>query len=296
MFLGLPDRHPSVRGTDPYPSIIKQKKNKKNLYRSFVTSLWLFICEEWCKCIFKSTGNEQKLLLESWRSLKKRAGTGSESVSHDSRGTDPRIRSKISDPEHCSEILVTDLMESLLSCAGSLGCQWRRIRTRPPLCTVSWPTSWRPTIHTSLASTTQTSLGTLVRRFFAWDRSLMRRCWCARVNARQGVCETGCWWESLSVRQGVGDRETRSGETGCWWDRVLVWQGVGETGRWCDRALVWQGVGETGCWWDRVMVRQGVGLTGCWFDRVLVRQGAGEIGCWWDWVLVRLGVGETGYG
>jgi hypothetical protein len=38
---------------DPEPSIIKQK-NKKNLdFLCFVTSLWLFIFEEWYKCILK---------------------------------------------------------------------------------------------------------------------------------------------------------------------------------------------------------------------------------------------------
>ncbi len=46
-FLGLPDPDPSPRGTDPAPS----KNNKKNfLPYCIVTFLWLFICEEWCKC------------------------------------------------------------------------------------------------------------------------------------------------------------------------------------------------------------------------------------------------------
>ncbi len=37
-----------------YASFNKQKKIKKNLdFYCFVTSLWLFPFEEWCKCIFK---------------------------------------------------------------------------------------------------------------------------------------------------------------------------------------------------------------------------------------------------
>ncbi len=37
------------------------KNIKKNLYfYCFVTSLWLFVFNEWCKCIFKKYGNKQK--------------------------------------------------------------------------------------------------------------------------------------------------------------------------------------------------------------------------------------------
>ncbi len=43
----------SITVPDPDPSIIKQK-NEENLdLYCFVTSLWLFILEEWCKCTFK---------------------------------------------------------------------------------------------------------------------------------------------------------------------------------------------------------------------------------------------------
>jgi len=51
-----PDPNPLVRGTDPDPSIIKQKNtgSKENLDSYyFATSLWLFILEKLCKCIFK---------------------------------------------------------------------------------------------------------------------------------------------------------------------------------------------------------------------------------------------------
>jgi hypothetical protein len=43
MFLGLPDPDPLIRGTDPDPSIIKQKKYEKHLDSyCFVTSVQLF--------------------------------------------------------------------------------------------------------------------------------------------------------------------------------------------------------------------------------------------------------------
>ncbi len=54
MFLGLPDPHPDplVTSTDPVPySSVTKKDSKKNLdFYCFVTSLWLSIFEEWCKC------------------------------------------------------------------------------------------------------------------------------------------------------------------------------------------------------------------------------------------------------
>jgi hypothetical protein len=44
MFLGLPGPDPIVRDMDPDPSIIKQKKSKKNIdFYCSVTSLLLFI-------------------------------------------------------------------------------------------------------------------------------------------------------------------------------------------------------------------------------------------------------------
>ncbi len=51
-FRGLPDPDPLVRGTDPDPSTSKNNMKKLYLY-SFVTSLWIFIFKEWCKCTFK---------------------------------------------------------------------------------------------------------------------------------------------------------------------------------------------------------------------------------------------------
>ena len=52
------------------------KNSKKNLdsycFVTFVTSLWLFILEKWCKCTFKNS-----FLLTSWRPLTKIPGSGS---------------------------------------------------------------------------------------------------------------------------------------------------------------------------------------------------------------------------
>ncbi len=92
MFFVLPDPYPDplVTSTDPAPdpSIIKQKKySKKNLdFYCFVpvTSLLLFILEEWCKCIkCFETGS-----VCFWASEARIRGTGSASRSisncHDS--------------------------------------------------------------------------------------------------------------------------------------------------------------------------------------------------------------------
>ncbi len=53
VFLGHLD--PVVRDTDPDPDpSITSKNSKENLdFHCFVTSFWLFICEEWCKCTLK---------------------------------------------------------------------------------------------------------------------------------------------------------------------------------------------------------------------------------------------------
>jgi hypothetical protein len=96
MFLGLLDPHP-----DPDPSINKQKMKKNLDFYCFVTSFWLFIFEEWCKCTFKR--NKHKNLVNKnlfcwhleghWRKEQ-----GPESDLHPDplvKGTDPRIRSRI---------------------------------------------------------------------------------------------------------------------------------------------------------------------------------------------------------
>jgi hypothetical protein len=51
-FLGLPDPHPDplITSTDPDPSIIKQNSKKNRDFYCYVTSLLLFIFEEWWKC------------------------------------------------------------------------------------------------------------------------------------------------------------------------------------------------------------------------------------------------------
>ncbi len=62
MFLGLPDPIPLVRGLGPAPdpTVIK-KNNKKNLNcYYFVTPLWLFIFEKWCKCSFKKAKKHRR--------------------------------------------------------------------------------------------------------------------------------------------------------------------------------------------------------------------------------------------
>jgi hypothetical protein len=62
-FLGLldPDLDQLVKTTAPDPSIIKQKSKKILDYYCFVTSLWLFIFEKWCKCTFNK--KQQKNLI-----------------------------------------------------------------------------------------------------------------------------------------------------------------------------------------------------------------------------------------
>jgi hypothetical protein len=110
----IPD--PLVRCVDPdlapdqNPSIIKQN-SKKNLYfYCFVTSVWLFIFEEWCKCTFKK--NKQKtrfFLLASWRSLTKRAASISVSQRYRSADTNPDTYQNLTDPEHWFYCIDTDV-------------------------------------------------------------------------------------------------------------------------------------------------------------------------------------------
>ncbi len=58
-FLGLPDQDPLVVGTDPAldPDLLSSCKNSKKNRDSycFVTSLWLFICENYVNVPSKST-------------------------------------------------------------------------------------------------------------------------------------------------------------------------------------------------------------------------------------------------
>ncbi len=99
-FWGHLDPDPLVRGPDP-DSDLPLIKQKNNLYFvCFVTFLWLVICLEWRKCTSKS--NEQNNLA-AWRSLTKRAGSGS------FRGTDPRIRVRT----EMARIRNTDVQQSL---------------------------------------------------------------------------------------------------------------------------------------------------------------------------------------
>ncbi len=68
MFLGFPDPHPDQLVKDMYPDpnpnpsiIFLSKISKKNIDSyCFVTSLWLFIFEKWCKCILSSKSKKQK--------------------------------------------------------------------------------------------------------------------------------------------------------------------------------------------------------------------------------------------
>ncbi len=67
-----------------------------------MTFLWLFIFEEWCECTFKS--NKQKylgkfffFLLPSWRSLTKRAGSGTVSQRYGSAEPDPDQYQNVTD-------------------------------------------------------------------------------------------------------------------------------------------------------------------------------------------------------
>ncbi len=112
MFLSLPD--PLVRGKmdpDPDHSIIllsSSKNSKKDLVSyCFETSFALFISEKWCT--FKKYGNKQKncflkLVVASWRSMMKIAGSGSASGSISQRlwsaDPDPDLYQNVMDPEH----------------------------------------------------------------------------------------------------------------------------------------------------------------------------------------------------
>ncbi len=69
---------------DPDPFIIKQKSKKSLDFYWFVTSLWLFIFEDWCKSTFKKLKYKETnfvvdILKSHWR---KRAGSGPGSVTH----------------------------------------------------------------------------------------------------------------------------------------------------------------------------------------------------------------------
>ncbi len=80
------------------------KKCKKNLdsYCS-VTSFWLLFVK-WYKCTSKSNSRKPFLLLVSWRSMTKTAGSGSGSI----RGMDPGSRSGSTPKCHGSGTLSTD--------------------------------------------------------------------------------------------------------------------------------------------------------------------------------------------
>ncbi len=62
--------------TDPDLLIIKQRSKKNLGFYCFVTWLWHFIFEEWCKCtvFLKSKKHKTYFLLTSWKLLMKRAG------------------------------------------------------------------------------------------------------------------------------------------------------------------------------------------------------------------------------
>ncbi len=79
MFLDLLDLDPDplVRGTDPDPSIIKQKQKEELWFLLFWTSLWLFILENF--------------LLASWRPRTKIAGSGAGSIGQRHGSADPSV-------------------------------------------------------------------------------------------------------------------------------------------------------------------------------------------------------------
>ncbi len=58
-----PDPDSLERGTDPDPSILKQNSKKILNSYCFVTSLWLFIFEKWCKCSFKIISKKKFLVV-----------------------------------------------------------------------------------------------------------------------------------------------------------------------------------------------------------------------------------------
>ncbi len=75
------------------------KKIKKSLdFYCFVTSFWLFILEEWWKMnLRKGISTKNYFLFASWRSLTKRAGSGSGSAF-----ASGSVRyQNVTDPEHC---------------------------------------------------------------------------------------------------------------------------------------------------------------------------------------------------
>ncbi len=98
-FLGLPDPEPDSLVS--YGSRSESFHHRTNifllscdfLFLLFVTSLWIFIFEEWCKDLPK----KKYFLLVSWRSLTKRAGSGSFSQRHGSADPDPY--QNVTDPD-----------------------------------------------------------------------------------------------------------------------------------------------------------------------------------------------------
>ncbi len=104
MLLGLLDPHLDLLFicTDKNPSINKQK-NEGNLdFYCFVSSLWPFIFEEWCKCTFKKELVFKKnIFCGHWRKEQDLAPDLDPLV----KGTDPRIRIRIwMDPYQMSRI------------------------------------------------------------------------------------------------------------------------------------------------------------------------------------------------
>ncbi len=76
-----------------------QAKTVKKNFNSycFVTSEWLFFFEK----------NDVNLMLPSWRSPTKIAGSGSESVSQRYGSSDPDPHQNFTDPQHCKYVLMS---------------------------------------------------------------------------------------------------------------------------------------------------------------------------------------------
>ncbi len=97
--------HGSGSCKDPDPFINKQKTKKKLDFYCFVTSLWLFICEEWCKWTFKKDKhNKKNFLLASWSHWRKRSGSGA--VSQRLESEDPDPYQNVTDPEHWTYVFL----------------------------------------------------------------------------------------------------------------------------------------------------------------------------------------------
>jgi hypothetical protein len=86
--------------------LLSASKNSKTNLDSycFVTSLWLFNLEKWCKCAFKKQKNLEKnsFLLGSWRSRTNIAGSRSIGQRHWSADPDPY--QNVMDPQHCNRL------------------------------------------------------------------------------------------------------------------------------------------------------------------------------------------------